>query len=56
MFLTPHRYIVTGPERTPFSLLPTRASTLLRDVRRRSVRRFRRGEDAGLKERLAGNV
>ena len=37
MFATPTAYCVT-PSRTPFSRLPERASTLFREVKRRSVR------------------
>merc|ERR1712038_749422 len=37
MFATPSVYSVT-PSRTPFSRIPERASTLFREVKRRSVR------------------
>jgi len=43
MFATPTSYCVTpgGRSSTPFSRLPSRASTILRDVKRRSLRSYR---------------
>lgn len=41
MFATPTSYCVTPGARTPFARLPSRASTLLRDVKRRSLRSYR---------------
>ena len=41
MFATPTSYCVTPGARTPFARLPSRASSLLRDVKRRSLRSYR---------------
>ena len=46
MFATPTSYCVTpGGQATPFGRLPSRASSLLRDVKRRSLRSYRSKEE-----------
>ena len=54
MFATPTSYVVT-PSRKPFMRIPERASTFLRDVKRRSTRKVKRSKSlVSNKEKLSG--
>ena len=56
MFATPTSYVVT-PSRKPFMRIPERASTFLRDVKRRSTRKVKRSKSlVSNKEKLSGLV